>query len=107
MFSDTTRKAVLTLVAADLSATEDDRRAIINAFDGTAAAPARPKDLVISFAEAARRLGRRNPQFARNLAKRGKLSCVYGSGKGLRPCGVTARSVEEFAAAADASFGPP
>lgn len=107
MFSDSTRRAVIALVAADFGATDEERRAVMNALDGMDGSSASPKadDLVISFTEASRRLGRRNPQFARNLAKAGKLRCVYGSGKGLRPCGVIAKSVEDFIARADGGGG--
>lgn len=107
MFSDSTRRAVIALVAADFGATDEERRAVMYALDGMEGASAFPKtdDLVISFTEASRRLGRRNPQFARNLAKAGKLRCVYGSGKGLRPCGVIAKSVEDFIARADGGGG--
>lgn len=99
MFSDATRTAVLALVTADSCATPDERRAVADALRGLV--PVRSSSscdgLVISFTEAARRLGARNPQFARNLAKAGKIKSVYGSGKGLRPYGVTAKSVEDFA----------
>ena len=98
MFSESTIKYVLALVAADSMATDEERRAVYNAIHGTEEAHSNPNDLVISFTEAARRLGAKNPQFARNLAKAGKIKSVYGSGKGLRPYGVTAKSVEEFAA---------
>ena len=101
MFSEMTRSAVLALVAADADATADDRKAVADAMAGMDGGEGKSASLVISFSEAARRLGRRNAQFARNLAKSGKLKGVYGSGCGKRPYGVTAKSVEAFAA----SFG--
>lgn len=102
MFAETTKQAVLALVAADADATPEERMAVANAVRGLVpvSGGGRGDDLVISFLEASRRLGHRNAQFARNLAKQGRLACVYGSGRGIRPCGVTAKSVEDFAAAA-------
>ena len=97
MISDMTRNAVLALVAADACATAEDRKAVADAMVGMDACGDDSASLVISFSEAARRLGRRNAQFARNLAKSGKIKSVYGSGGGKRPYGVTAKSVEEFA----------
>ena len=101
MVSEITRKAVLALVAADADATAEDRKAVADAMVGMDGSEEKSESLVISFSEAARRLGRRNPQFARNLAKSGKIKSVYGSGCGKRPYGVTARSVEEFADSVD------
>ena len=97
MITERTRSAVIALVAADTSATPEERKAVADAMVGMDVGDGRSDGLVISFAEAARRLGRRNAQFARNLARIGKLKSVYGSGGGKRPYGVTAKSVEAFA----------
>ena len=107
MVSEMTRKAVLALVAADAEATAEDRKAVADVMIGMDGDSEKSASLVISFSEAARRLGRRNAQFARNLAKSGKIKSVYGSGRGKRPYGVTARSVEEFAASADGGMPSP
>lgn len=94
MFAKTTTLSILALVDADPTATDTERERIRRAClmgDGAQVSA------VLSFAEAASRLGARNPQFARNLAHDGRLKSVYGSGS--RPMGVTAASVEAFLAA--------
>lgn len=94
MFAKTTTLSILALVDADPTATDTERERIRRAClmgDGAEVSA------VLTFAEAAHRLGARNPQFARNLAHDGRLKSVYGSGS--RPMGVTAASVEAFLAA--------
>lgn len=96
MFSEATIAAVRALVSSDSGASDDERLSVVMAVEGKSDCP-REDEKVLSFAEAARILGRRNAQFARNLLKKGKLRGVNGT-TGNRPIGVSSRSVYAYIA---------
>ena len=74
MFSDSTRRAVIALVAADFGATDEERRAVMNALDGMEGA--RYKNVFCTYSHGC--LLPKNPILADHILKTA-LTRKYGS----------------------------
>ena len=90
---DTTKAAITALLAADLTATRQEREAITAALSGKPAQAQAAMDRVLSRAEAARILGVR-PHTVTDYARKGVIRPIRCGRKGARAIGYSAASVQ-------------
>ena len=98
----TNEEAIRTLVKSDVTATRDEKDAVLQAMNGTCGK--RRGDYreflstraVVSFEEAAKLLGYKNSRGVYAAIRHGRLRGYYGGSEGRRASGVTSDSIRDL-----------